>query len=258
MLDEYLKYFTYYHLAVYSIPGLLLLVTGFKRRSKLIVDVSQVFLILPISGMLVHELIMFRDNEKVTIRLLASLFYSLVSIILSVVSKRKVASRAGFLVWILTLEFLFLSSISGYSYYKNKFTFDEKNNVATKAEKQKEREEALKYSQHIDIKFLNAESYKDIDEGQSIMVNGEIDNNASRVVNDLSIKVILFGGEKTPIYDEILHVVYEEKPLLPGKGIRFKFRLRKKPAAWAEGSYTYIIKSLKLGGHRQLSDFESN
>ena len=258
MMKEYLKFFTYYHLLGYSILGLLILVSGFKRHKKYIIEISQLFLIIPVSGMIIYELIAFRDAEKITIRLLTTLFYTLFVIILTTIAKKRVMLKAGLLVWFLVFEFLFLGSIASYTHYKDNYMFSEKSTVATISQRNKEQEEARNYLHNVEIKDLRTEFYKDIDEGQSIMVEGEIENTGNRIINSLSIKIILYGDQKIPIYDEILHLVYEQKPLLPNKGIHFKLRLREKPVSWTESAFTYKVKNIKLSGHSLSTDFESS
>ncbi|MBU1627073.1 hypothetical protein KKB18_06855 [bacterium] len=257
-MEEFLKYLTYYHLFGYSLFGLLLLWIGFTKRKRIIVEISQFFSVIPICGLIIYELDSFRETEAISIRLLVTLFYTIFMVFFIVIAKRKVGIKAGILIWFLILGFLFLVSIASFSYYKKYYTYDDGRRGETLFEKYKEKEEAWNYTQFIEIKNFVAESYKDIDEGESIMVSGEIDNTGNIVVNSLSIKVILLGVDKSQIYNEILPVVMEQNPLLPRKGIEFKWRLREKPRSWPEGAFTYMVKSLKLAGHRLETDFEGD
>ena len=114
-MQEFSKFFTFYPLFGYSVLGLLLLILGFRKRSRIIVEISQFFLIIPISGMLVYELIAFRDSEAFGVRLISTLSYTLFVILFIIIAKMRVRLRAGFLIWILIFEFLLLGSISGYT-----------------------------------------------------------------------------------------------------------------------------------------------
>jgi hypothetical protein len=256
-MKEYLSYFTYYHLFGYSIFGLILLLFGSIKKKKLIVEISQVFLIIPLSGLIIYELDVFRDTNAISQRLLVTLSYSLIAILLIVLAKNRVNLKIGIPIAFLFLGILFLVSIAGYTYYKKYFTYDDGKETITISQMNKEKEEAKNYMQFLEIKNFVAESYKDIDEGQSIMVVGEIENTGSRDIYSLSIDVILFGKDKVPIYSETLHVVIEQKPLISRKEIQFKLRLREKPSLWSEGSFTYMIKSMKLAGHHLEYDFKN-
>jgi len=256
-MDEILKYLGFYHLLGYSVLGLLLLLTGFRRRKKIIVEISQFFLIIPLSGMIIYETIDFRDTERITARLLMTLLYTFFLILFIAVAKRRVGLKAGVLVWFLVFEFLFLTSIASYTYYRSYYTYDEEPEVATIAVKNRERLEARNYLQYIEIEDLVVEAYKDIDEGESLLVRGEIKNSGRRTIKTLSMKIRLLDHSNAPIYDETLNIVFEQKPLLAGKRMKFELRLREKPPNWAEGSFSFMVNKLKLEGHHLVTDLDA-
>jgi hypothetical protein len=256
MLQQILPYISYYYLLAYSLFGFILLALGMKIRKKWFVNLSLIFFVLPISGMTIHDLASFRQTESINTRLVLTVIYSVFSIFLTFISKRKTNQKAGFLVWILVFLNLILVAITGFSYFQKGVRFDEKDRVLTQEEKKIEMEDAKAYLANIVLNNIRAESYKDIDEGPSILVKGEIKNNGDKAIGSLTLNVILYNPQKLDIYSEKLDIIAEQKPLLPGKEKVFQWRLNKTPMDWQEGSINCSIYSFKLMGQHLKTTLE--